>query len=72
MLQWEPGASGWEAKVGESLIGNIRITSKGSVRFSLTVTGRVASVAHAQARVESLVDQLGVEVDQKAEVAARS
>ncbi len=63
LLLWEAGASGWEAKVGESLIGNIKVTNKGTVRYSLTLMGRCGSIASAQAKVEALVDQIGVEVE---------
>ncbi len=61
MLQWEPGPVGWTAKPIEGVSGDIKITRSGSVRFSLTVTGRCASVAHAQARVESLLGELGLD-----------
>jgi len=64
---WTETGNGWEATPAPGCVANIRVTDGHSgTKWKLTLTGRAGSALSAQSRLESLVDQLGVEVDQKA------
>ncbi len=67
-FKWRQTQDGWAITPIDGVSGDIKITRSGSVRFSLTVSGRCASVAHAQARVESLLGELGLDVEGRPKV----
>ncbi|MGO9419891.1 hypothetical protein [Roseiarcus sp.] len=70
-MEWQPaGPDSWEAKFADGGIATITLSARGATRFKVSVSGRCSSIAHGQARVEALVDRIGLGIESpKAEAA---
>ena len=63
-MQWTPTPDGWEAAPVEGCTASIMAANRhGGIKWTLTLKGRSGSAISAQARLEGLIDQLGVEAE---------
>jgi hypothetical protein len=59
--QWRSAGDGWFVGFADGVSASIQSTRKGgTVRFDLKISGRSGSVRSAQARIEAMVEVLGV------------
>jgi len=60
-MQWQPSGNGFEAAINENSSAEIMSRSrKGYFLFRVVLRGKCGSIRSAQARVEAIVDQLGL------------
>jgi hypothetical protein len=63
-MNWTPSGEGWCAAINESSSAEIMSRSrKGFTQWRVVLRGKSGSIASAQAKVEALVDRLGVEAE---------
>jgi len=63
-MQWQTSPEGWSATIDEHSEAQILLRSrKGFAIWKVTLRGKSGSIVSAQARVEAIVDQLGVEAE---------
>ncbi len=69
-MQWQSSADGgWEITFAEGCAATIKLSpNRGAVRWRLKIDGRAGSILSAQAKVEALVGELGLDVEGKVQL----